>query len=148
MNSIDKALTKLKDFEPIDVLVNNAGHGYRAAIEEGEDPRIQQLYATNLFGPIKLIQKLLPHMRGERSGAIINISSTAWKTHKENVENDHQEPGDPIKAGQVIVDVIGKDNPPKTLLLGSDAVKFVDDQLTQKLKEIKDWQDISKETDF
>lgn len=61
MNSIDKALTKLKDFEPIDVLVNNADHGYRAAIEEGEDTRIQQLYATNLFGPIKLIQKLLPH---------------------------------------------------------------------------------------
>lgn len=52
------------------------------------------------------------------------------------------------KAGQVIVDVIGKDNPPKTLLLGSDTVKFVDDQLTQKLKEIKDWQNISKETDF
>ena len=77
MNSIDKALTKLKDFEPIDVLVNNAGHGYRAAIEEGEDTRIKQLYATNLFGPIKLIQKLLPHMREERSGAIINISSTA-----------------------------------------------------------------------
>lgn len=128
--------------------MNNAGHGYRAAIEEGEDTRIQQLYATNLFGPIKLIQKLLPHMPEERSGAIINISSTARKTHKENVENDHQEPGDPIKAGQVIVDVIGKDNPPKTLLLGSDTVKFVDDQLTQKLKEIKDWQDISKETDF
>ena len=77
MNSIDKAPTKLKDFESIDVLVNNAGHGYRAAIEEGEDPRIQQLYATNLFGPIKLIQKLLPHMREERSGVIINISSTA-----------------------------------------------------------------------
>ena len=148
MNSIDKSLTKLKDFEPIDVLVNNAGHGYRAAIEEGEDTRIQQLYATNLFGPIKLIQKLLPHMPEERSGAIINISSTAWKAHKENVENDHQEPGDLIKAGQVIVDVIGKDNPSKTLLLGSDTVKFVDDQLTQKLKEIKDWQDISKETDF
>lgn len=74
MNSIDKALTKLKDFEPIDVLVNNAGHGYRAAIEEGEDTRIQKLYATNLFGPIKLIPKLLPHMHEERSGAIINIS--------------------------------------------------------------------------
>lgn len=38
MNSIDKSLTKLKDFEPIDVLVNNAGHGYRAAIEEGKIP--------------------------------------------------------------------------------------------------------------
>ena len=55
------------------------------------------------------------------------------------MKNDHQKPGDPIKAGQVIVDVIGKGNPPKTLLLGSDAVKFVDDQLTQKLKETKDW---------
>ena len=139
MNSIDKALTKLKDFEPIDVLVNNAGHGYRAAIEEGEDTRIQQLYATNLFGPIKLIQLLFPHLCEDRSEVIINISSIAWNTHKDNVKNDHQEPGDPIKAGQVIVDVIGKDNPPKTLLLGSDAVKFVDDQLTQKLKETKDW---------
>ena len=55
------------------------------------------------------------------------------------MKNDHQEPGDPIKAGQVIVDVIGKDNPPKTLLLDSDVVKFVDNQLTQKLKETKDW---------
>lgn len=71
-------------------------------------------------------------MPEERSGAIINISSTAWKTHKENVENDHQEPGDPIKAGQVIVDVIGKDISPKTLLLGSDTVKFVDGSINSK----------------
>ena len=50
------------------------------------------------------------------------------------MKNDHQELGDLIKAGQVIVDVIGKDNPSKTLLLGSDTVKFVDDQLTTSVK--------------
>lgn len=48
------------------------------------------------------------------------------------MKNDHQEPGDPIKAGQVIVDVIGKDNSPKTLLLGSDTVKFVDGSINSK----------------
>ena len=59
----------------IDVLVNNAGYGYRAAVEEGEPEAVQQLFATNFFGPVALIQAVLPGMRARRSGTIINISS-------------------------------------------------------------------------
>jgi NAD(P)-dependent dehydrogenase (short-subunit alcohol dehydrogenase family) len=64
-----------KRFGAIDVLVNNAGHGYRAAVEEAEDDQVQELFATNLFGPVALIQAVLPGMRERRSGTIVNISS-------------------------------------------------------------------------
>lgn len=48
----------------------------------------------------------------------------------------------------MIVETIAKDDPPKTLLLGSDAVAFVSGQLKQRLQEIADWQDVSKRTDY
>ncbi len=62
-------------FGSIDVLVNNAGYGYRAAIEEGDDAQVRELFDTNVFGPVALIKAVLPGMRARRSGAIVNISS-------------------------------------------------------------------------
>ena len=62
-------------FRGIDVLVNNAGYGYRAAIEEGDDADIRTLFETQLFGPIAMIKAVLPGMRARRSGAIVNIST-------------------------------------------------------------------------
>jgi NAD(P)-dependent dehydrogenase (short-subunit alcohol dehydrogenase family) len=62
-------------FGGVDVLVNNAGYGYRAAVEEGDDADVQRLFATNFFGPVALIKAVLPGMRARRSGAIVNISS-------------------------------------------------------------------------
>lgn len=64
-----------KRFDRIDVLVNNAGYGYRAAVEEGDVLDVQRLFATNVFGPIAMIKTVLPGMRAQRSGAIVNISS-------------------------------------------------------------------------
>jgi NAD(P)-dependent dehydrogenase (short-subunit alcohol dehydrogenase family) len=62
-------------FGGIDVLVNNAGYGYRAAVEEGDEADVAALFATNVFGPVALIKAVLPGMRARRSGAVVNISS-------------------------------------------------------------------------
>lgn len=64
-------------FGTIDVLVNNAGYGYRAAIEEGEDADVTALFATNVFGPVSVMKAVLPGMRKRRSGTIVNVSSVA-----------------------------------------------------------------------
>jgi NAD(P)-dependent dehydrogenase (short-subunit alcohol dehydrogenase family) len=62
-------------FGGIDVLVNNAGYGYRAAVEEGDDSDIRALFETQFFGAVGMIKAVLPGMRGRRSGAIVNIST-------------------------------------------------------------------------
>jgi NAD(P)-dependent dehydrogenase (short-subunit alcohol dehydrogenase family) len=66
-------------FGGVDVLVNNAGYGYRAAVEEGDDTDVQRLFATNFFGPVAMIKAFLPGMRARRHGAIVNISSIGAK---------------------------------------------------------------------
>ena len=62
-------------FGGIDVLVNNAGYGVRAAIEEADIDDVERLFATNVFGPITLMRAVLPQMRRRRSGTIVNFSS-------------------------------------------------------------------------
>ncbi len=62
-------------FGGVDVLVNNAGYGYFAAIEEGEDAEVRALFETDVFAPVNLIKAVLPGMRARRSGHIVNISS-------------------------------------------------------------------------
>lgn len=62
-------------FGGIDVLVNNAGYGYRAAVEEADDADIRQLFDTNVFGTVDMIKAVLPDMRAQKSGSIVNISS-------------------------------------------------------------------------
>ena len=62
-------------FGAVDVLVNNAGYGYRAAVEEADEADVATLFATDFFGPVALIKAVLPGMRARRHGAIVNISS-------------------------------------------------------------------------
>jgi len=62
-------------FGAIDVLVNNAGYGYMAAVEEGEDDEVRAMFDTNYFGVVDLIKAALPGMRARGRGHIINISS-------------------------------------------------------------------------
>ncbi len=64
-----------KHFGRIDALVNNAGYGYLAAIEEGEDAEVRAMFETNVFGLIEMTKQVLPIMRAQGNGLIVNISS-------------------------------------------------------------------------
>jgi NAD(P)-dependent dehydrogenase (short-subunit alcohol dehydrogenase family) len=59
----------------IDVLVNNAGYGYLSAIEEGEDDAVRALFETNFFGAVSVTKAVLPIMREQGAGHIVNITS-------------------------------------------------------------------------
>jgi NAD(P)-dependent dehydrogenase (short-subunit alcohol dehydrogenase family) len=59
----------------IDVLVNNAGRGLLGAVEETTDRELRDLMDLHFFGPAALIRAVLPHMRAQRSGAIVNLTS-------------------------------------------------------------------------
>ena len=202
-------------FGAVDVLVNNAGHGYRAAVEEAATDEVDELFATNFFGPVDLIKEVLPQMRARRAGTIVNVSSigaprsnpasgyytatktalegmsdalnrevgplgirvmvlepgafrtdfsgrslkqsrtviddyadTAGKRRKENDTSHGTQPGDPDRAARVIIDTVEADEAPFRLLLGSDAVQIVRDELQGRIDEIDAWADVSRTTDF
>jgi NAD(P)-dependent dehydrogenase (short-subunit alcohol dehydrogenase family) len=202
-------------FGGVDVLVNNAGHGYRAAVEEASVDEVDELFATNFFGPVDLIKQVLPQMRQRRSGTIINVSSigaprsnpasgyytatkaalegmsdalnrevaplgirvmviepgafrtdfsgrslaqsgtviddyanTAGKRRKENDTTHGTQQGDPERAARVIIDTATGATAPFRLLLGSDAITIVRDELEGRIDEIDAWAHVSATTDF
>jgi len=202
-------------FGSIDVLVNNAGHGYRAAVEEASVEEVDELFATNFFGPVDLIKQVPPQMRRRRSGTIVNVSSigaprsnpasgyytatkaalegmsdalnrevgplgirvlviepgafrtdfagrslaqsstviddyadTAGKRRKENDTSHGTQPGDPDRAAQVIIDTVSGETAPFRLLLGSDAIRIVREELQSRIDEIDAWARVSTTTDY
>ena len=75
-NEIEQAVTiTIERFGQIDVLINNAGIGYFAAVEESEEAEVRKMFEINVFGLAKVIQAVLPYMRKRRSGHILNIAS-------------------------------------------------------------------------
>ena len=202
-------------FGQVDVLVNNAGYGYRAAIEEGEEGPVQQLFDTHVFGSIRTIKAVLPGMRARRSGTIVNLSSigarvcpegsgyyaaakaaiealtlslrkelaplgitamtvepggfrtdfagrslvqaktpiadyadTAGKRRKEHDTAHGNQPGDPARAATALIDVVQSGNAPYLLLLGTDAATVIRASLDALHKDIDDWDDVTRSTDF
>ncbi|MEU7144194.1 oxidoreductase [Nocardia sp. NPDC046473] len=176
-------------FGRIDVLVNNAGYGYLAAIEEGEDAAVRALYDTNVHGVVTVLKAALPGMRARRSGRIVNISSfgglaafpatghyhatkfaleglseslaaelaplgiavtiaepgglrtqwagesmqqsairlddyeqTAGKRRESTLAVSGHQPGDPARAAAAVAAAVDTEEPPRRLLLGSDAL--------------------------
>jgi len=71
----DAVQTALKHFGQIDVLVNNAGIGYFAAVEESDEAEVRRMFDINVFGLASMTQEVLPHMRKRKTGHILNIAS-------------------------------------------------------------------------
>lgn len=67
-------------FGGVDVLLNNAGYGYRAAVEEGDDADVARLFDTHVHGTVRTVKAVLPGMRARRSGTIVNFSSIGART--------------------------------------------------------------------
>ena len=204
-----------KRFGAVDVLVNNAGYGYRAAVEEGDPVEVQALFDTNVFGTVSTIKSVLPGMRARRAGCIINVSSiagrlaapgsgyysatkfaveglsdalrkevgplgirvmvvepgafrtdfagrslqqaasnipdyagTAGPRRKENDATHGTQPGDPVRASRLLVDLVESGDLPFRLLLGSDAVRIVGDEMAEQRREFEGWKARSASTDF
>ncbi len=78
--SVDTAVARLLDgYGRLDIVVNNAGVGLWGAVEETEDAYARILFETNVFGPLRVCRAVLPAMRRQGSGVIVNVSSIAGR---------------------------------------------------------------------
>ena len=200
----------------IDVLVNNAGFGMLGAIEETPAEDVERIYRTNVFGLLNVIRAVLPTMRQQKAGHIINFSSlggfrasagwgvycstkfavegitealhdelaplgvhatvvepgffrtdfmdnrslartrqqiadyaeTVGKTRIFAVEKNHQQPGDPKKLAQALLQLVNAANPPLRLPLGTDALERIAQKNAFVSQEMATWLSLSESTDF
>ena len=76
--SIEAVISEILDkSKRIDVVINNAGVGITGPIEETPEPEIKKAFQTNFYGPINVIKAVMPHMREQGGGHILNITSIA-----------------------------------------------------------------------
>jgi NAD(P)-dependent dehydrogenase (short-subunit alcohol dehydrogenase family) len=202
-------------FDRIDVLVNNAGYGMITAIEEATDAEVRKQYDTNVFGLLNVTRAVLPYLRQQKSGHVINISSLfgydvvpGWGLYgstkfaveglskglavelaplgihvttvapglfttdflstdsyvaAKTIIDDYQatvgrmrsgadalhgnQPGDPKKFAQVMIQLANTEHPPLHLPVGKDAVDFYQNNAAKMAQEIEAWLPVSTSTD-
>ena len=202
-------------FDRIDVLVNNAGYGMITAIEEATDAEVRKQYDTNVFGLLNVTRAVLPYLRQQKSGHVINISSLfgydvvpGWSLYgstkfaveglskglavelaplgihvttvapglfttdflstdsyvaAKTIIDDYQatvgrmrsgadalhgnQPGDPKKFAQVMIQLANTEHPPLHLPVGKDAVDFYQNNAAKMAQEIEAWLPVSTSTD-
>jgi NAD(P)-dependent dehydrogenase (short-subunit alcohol dehydrogenase family) len=78
--AVDRAVAQAFDrAAKIDVIVNNAGYGLLGALEKATDSEARRLFEVDVFAPFRIIRAALPHLRAQRLGHIINITSIAGR---------------------------------------------------------------------
>lgn len=215
LHDIKAALeTTQNTFSRIDVLVNNAGYGLLGALEECSMEDIRAIFETNVFGLMELTKEVLPLMRAQQSGCILNISSIAglvsmpgtgiynstkfaveglsealaaelacfgikviliepgpfrtdfgkslsiapenpaYQESKASLSRQyiaqlHQnQPGDPIKAARIMIELTNMENPPLRLLLGNKAVERIHEKLKTQAEEFAHYEDLARSADY
>jgi len=79
-DDVDRVVDRILDEEgAVDCLVNNAGYGQFGPVEDVPVERVRDQFEVNVYGPHRLTRAVLPHMRREREGTIINLSSVAGR---------------------------------------------------------------------
>jgi NAD(P)-dependent dehydrogenase (short-subunit alcohol dehydrogenase family) len=210
----DRAVKQaLERFGRIDVLVNNAGRTQVGAVEETTDDELRSLFELHFFAPVALTRAVLPHMRAQGRGAIVQMSSvggqitapgfgaycatkfalegltqalrdevapfgirtlivepgafrtglfrpdaayqsvamaeyadTVGPTREYVNGNNGLQPGDPVKAAQAILAALDADEAPLRLVLGGDAVDNIRSRLDQLSHELREWEELGRET--
>ncbi|RNB88561.1 SDR family NAD(P)-dependent oxidoreductase [Brevibacillus nitrificans] len=210
------AKAAIEKFGQIDVLVNNAGYGILGGVEETSAAEVEKNFATNVFGLLNVTRAVLPYMRAQRSGHILNLSSIGgqfgfigWGVYGstkfaveglseslaqevaplgihvtivepgffrtdflageslarvENVIADYEEtvgsmrsqmsaankqqPGDPKKAAQAMIDIAFVENPPLRLMLGADTLEMVATKIKHLQADMEAWKHVSVSTGF
>jgi NAD(P)-dependent dehydrogenase (short-subunit alcohol dehydrogenase family) len=205
----------LNVFERLDVVVNNAGYAHGGAIEELTEEELRQQFEVNLFGLINMTRAVLPQLRKQRSGHLVQISSlngieglagagyyaaskfaieglseslaqevahlgikvtivepgplrtrfanpssAPWAepihdyadsvgpTREALSKLDGNQPGDPVRAARVVVDVVEGDQPPLRLPLGQMAVDNIRTRLQTQLDDLNTLAEVSASSDF
>jgi NAD(P)-dependent dehydrogenase (short-subunit alcohol dehydrogenase family) len=77
-----------------------------------------------------------------------DYESTVGEMHRRRLETDGKQPGDPAKAAQAILEIVGLDNPPLRLLLGTDALKLAESSAQSRATEATAWAHLTTSTDF
>ena len=204
-----------RQFGRIDVLVNNAGYGYQASVEEAEDAQIRAVFETNVFGVFNVTRAVVPGMRERRSGCILSIGSVAglvgfagsgyYAATKHAIEgwsdalaaelaplgvrvaciepgpfrtdfasrslqqtpvqlpdyeatagvrlkatrsNSGAQPGDPIRAAEILLRLVEAPALPRHLILGAGGLDWVEKALRGTLSEIDAWRSTSTAADY
>jgi len=204
----------IEQFGSLDVLINNAGYGLLAALEETTDEQLARNLETNFTGPFRLIRAALPVMRTQKSGRIISLSAIAayanhpgfavyagakaaldaacdaaaqetaafgikftqvipgpYRTDFIGRSLDHAErlpdyeatvgkfgaylakvngkqPGDPVAAARLILNLIDEEKPPFRLVIGNYATSMMTKKLASYGSELEAWKERGLATDF